>query len=60
MEPDPASPHQPAILSALYGYDGCIGGVNSHTSQEEYLDELVSRNCTVVTKPDGSRWEFVI
>ena len=30
----------PKILSALYGYDGCIGGVNSFSTEEEYLQEL--------------------
>ena len=30
----------PKILSALYGYDGCIGGVNNFSTEEEYLQEL--------------------
>ena len=30
----------PKILSALYGYDGCIGGVNSFSTEEQYLQEL--------------------
>ena len=30
----------PTILSALYGYDGCIGGVNNFATEEEYLREL--------------------
>jgi len=41
----------PKILSALYGYDGCIGGVNSFSTEEEYLQELKRRNCTVVEGP---------
>ena len=51
------------ILSSLYGYDGCIGGVNNfdtevqfqpecglshHNLKEEYLDDLKNnRHCTV-------------
>ena len=31
---------EPTILSALYGYDGCIGGVNNFATEEEYLREL--------------------
>ena len=38
---------QPRILSSLYGYDNCIGGVNNFDTEEEYLNELKSRNCTV-------------
>ena len=30
----------PKILSALYGYDGCIGGVDNFSTEEEYLQEL--------------------
>ena len=30
----------PRILSALYGYDGCIGGVNRFSTEEEYMQEL--------------------
>ena len=33
-------PPVPTILSALYGYDGCIGGVNNFATEEEYLREL--------------------
>ena len=36
----PATQPIPKILSALYGYDGCIGGVNSFSTEEEYLQEL--------------------
>jgi len=43
----------PAILSTLYGYDNCIGGVNNFDTEEEYFQELKRRNCTVVTGPDG-------
>jgi len=43
----------PAILSTLYGYDDCIGGVNNFDTDEEYYQELKRRNCTVVTGPDG-------
>jgi len=42
---------QPAILSALYGYNDCIGGVNNFETQQEYLQELLRRNCSVVTEP---------
>jgi len=45
---------RPAILSTLYGYDDCIGGVNNFDTEEEYLQELKRRNCTVVTGPDGT------
>jgi len=38
---------EPKILSCLYGYDNCIGGVNNFESEEEYLDDLKERNCTV-------------
>ena len=31
---------RPAILSTLYGYDDCIGGVNNFDTEEEYLQEL--------------------
>ena len=41
------------ILSSLYGYDDCIGGVDNFNTQEEYIDELKRRNCTVVTDPNG-------
>ena len=33
-------PHSPAILSTLYGYDDCIGGVNNFDTEEEYYQEL--------------------
>ena len=33
-------PHSPAILSTLYGYDDCIGGVNNFDTEEEYFQEL--------------------
>ena len=62
-------PNSPAILSTLYGYDDCIGGVNNFDTEEEYYQELKRwepdlwedtikpflwrRNCTVVTGPDG-------
>ena len=38
---------QPRILSSLYGYDNCIGGVNNFDTEEDYLNALKSRNCTV-------------
>merc|ERR1719284_2202770 len=38
---------RPAILSTLHGYDDCIGGVNNFDTEEEYLEELRRRNCTV-------------
>ena len=38
---------EPRILSALYGYDGCIGGVRGLQSEQEYLQDLSSRGCTV-------------
>ena len=43
----------PAILSALYGYDGCLGSVNDFWSEEEYFQNLQDRNCTVVEDEDG-------
>lgn len=45
--------HQPAILSSLYGYDGCIGGVNNFDTEEQYMEELKRRNCTVVLDSTG-------
>ena len=30
----------PAILSTLYGYAGCIGGVNDFPTEEEYMEDL--------------------
>ena len=36
----PATQPIPKILSALYGYDGCIGGLNSFSTEEEFLLEL--------------------
>jgi len=47
------SPQLPKILSALYAYDGCMGGVNDFSTDEEYMQELKRRNCTVVTGPGG-------
>jgi len=44
---------EPTILSALYGYDGCIGGVNNFATEEEYLRELKRRKCTVMMGPGG-------
>ena len=37
----------PRILSALYGYDGCIGGVRGLLSEQDYLEDLARRGCTV-------------
>ena len=34
------SPQLPKILSALYAYDGCMGGVNDSSTDEEYMQEL--------------------
>ena len=35
------SPKQsPKILSALYAYDGCMGGVNDFSTEEEYMQEI--------------------
>ena len=31
---------RPAILSSLYGYDDCIGGVNNFSTEDEYLEDL--------------------
>jgi len=42
-----------AILSTLYGYDNCIGGVNNFDTEEEYIEDLKRRNCTVVAGPNG-------
>jgi len=50
----------PKILSALYGYDGCIGGVNNFPTEEEYLQELKRRNCTVVEGPGGTEVTNVV
>jgi len=50
----------PAILSTLYGYDDCIGGVNNFDTEEEYFLELKRRNCTVVTGPDGKEVTNVV
>merc|ERR1719430_193654 len=44
---------RPRILSTLYGYDDCIGGVNNFNTDEEYMEDLKRRNCTVVKGPDG-------
>ena len=30
----------PKILSALYAYDGCMGGVNDFSTEEEYMQEI--------------------
>ena len=38
---------EPRILSALYGYDGCIGGVRGLQSEQDYLQDLTRRGCTV-------------
>ena len=39
---------EPRILSSLYGYDNCIGGVKGlFQSEEDYLEDLKERNCTV-------------
>ena len=38
---------EPRILSALYGYDGCIGGVRGLQSHQDYLQDLTRRGCTV-------------
>ena len=38
---------QPKILSSLYGYNNCIGGVNNFETQDEYLEDLRNRSCTV-------------
>jgi len=51
--PTTTSTYTPAILSALYGYDDCIGGVNEFDTDEEYMEDLKRRNCTVVEGPDG-------
>jgi len=50
---NPVSQYSPAILSALYGYDDCIGGVNNFDTEEEYFEELKRRNCTIVRGTDG-------
>lgn len=52
-QPSTISSYSPAILSALYGYDDCIGGVNQYDTDEEYMEEVKRRNCTVVEGPDG-------
>ena len=45
--------YSPTILSSLYGYNNCIGGVNNFDTEEQYLEDLRIRNCTVVKGPDG-------
>ena len=55
-----ASSLSPAILSSLYGYDGCIGGVNNFDTEQDYLDDLKRRNCTVVIGPDGNEMTNVV
>ena len=37
-QPHPQREYKPAILSALYGYNDCIGGVNTFDTQEEYME----------------------
>jgi len=51
--PATISSFTPAILSTLYGYDDCIGGINEFDTDEEYMEDLKKRNCTVVKGPDG-------
>lgn len=50
----------PAILSTLYGYDNCIGGINYFGTREEYMEDLMERNCTVVTGPTGQKITNVV
>jgi len=38
---------EPRILSGLYGYDDCIGGVRGLQSDQDYLQDLTARGCTV-------------
>ena len=38
---------EPRILSGLYGYDNCIGGVRGLQSDQHYLQDLTRRGCTV-------------
>ena len=40
----------PKILSALYAYDGCMGGVNNFPTEEEYMDEIKRFVVTTVWK----------
>jgi hypothetical protein len=54
------SPPSPALLSALYGYAGCIGGVNDFPTEADYMEELKRRNCTVVVGPDGEEITNVV
>ena len=51
--PSHSSSYTPAILSTLYGYDDCIGAINEFDTDEEYMEDLKRRNCTVVEGPDG-------
>ena len=45
----------PKILSALYGYDGCIGGVDNFSTEEEYLQELKRfANCQLVSSENDT------
>ena len=43
-------PQSPKILSALYAYDGCMGGVNNFPTEEEYMDEIKRFVVTTVWK----------
>lgn len=45
--------YTPSILSSLYGYDNCIGGVNNFETEKEYFEDLKERNCAVVIGPNG-------
>jgi len=51
--PTTTSSYSPSILSALYGYDNCIGSVNNFDTDEEFIEDLKRRNCTVVMGTDG-------
>jgi len=56
MKPTQITMNPPAaILSTLYGYDNCIGGVNNFDTDEEYMKDLIRRNCTVVEGADGKK-----
>jgi len=51
MQHEEEGVYEAKILSSLYGYNDCIGGVNDFDTEEEWFAELRRRNCTVVTDP---------
>ena len=55
------SPKQsPKILSALYAYDGCMGGVNDFSTEEEYMQEIKRFFGSKIMKKAISQGEIVL